>query len=146
MNPDLLLVAFLSPTPVIVLADWKITWTHFLSFCTAEYGLVLHCIVKLKPNRCHSCAPLQEVKRQNTNKLASLEATLVRNSAHLLTYLLTGVKCRATSVAKKNPGVDIQGSAVQGKVGAHQPLIHKGAKVMGDPPPCALCSMQPLDA
>ena len=39
------------------------------------------------------------------NKLASLEATLVRNSAHLLTYLLThsltGVKCRATSVAKK---------------------------------------------
>ena len=40
----------------------------------------------------------------NTNKLASLEATLVRNSAHLLTYLLThsltGVKCRATSVAK----------------------------------------------
>ena len=36
------------------------------------------------------------------NKLASLEATLVRNSAHLLTYLLTGVKCRATSVAKKN--------------------------------------------
>ena len=40
------------------------------------------------------------------NKLASLEATLVRNSAHLInhliTYLLTGVKCRATSVAKKN--------------------------------------------
>ena len=39
------------------------------------------------------------------NKLASLEATLVRNSAHPLTYsltdLLTGVKCRATSVAKK---------------------------------------------
>ena len=35
------------------------------------------------------------------NKLASLEATLVRNSADLLTYLLTGVKCRATSVAKK---------------------------------------------
>ena len=38
------------------------------------------------------------------NKLASLGATLVRNSAHLLTYLLThsltGVKCRATSVAK----------------------------------------------
>ena len=38
------------------------------------------------------------------NKLASLEATLVRNSAHLInhliTYLLTGVKCRATSVAK----------------------------------------------
>ena len=34
------------------------------------------------------------------NKLASLEATLVRNY-DLLTYLLTGVKCRATSVAKK---------------------------------------------
>ena len=38
------------------------------------------------------------------NKLASLEARLVRNSAHplthLLTYSLTGVKCRATSVAK----------------------------------------------
>ena len=38
------------------------------------------------------------------NKLASLEATLVRNSAHplthSLTHLLTGVKCRATSVAK----------------------------------------------
>ena len=35
------------------------------------------------------------------NKLVSLEATLVRNSADLLAYLLTGVKCRATSVAKK---------------------------------------------
>ena len=37
------------------------------------------------------------------NKLASLGATLVRNSADWLTDLLTGVKCRATSVAK-NPG------------------------------------------
>ena len=34
------------------------------------------------------------------NKLASLEATLVRNSADPLTDSLTGVKCRATSVAK----------------------------------------------
>ena len=34
------------------------------------------------------------------NKLASLEATVVRNSAHPLTHSLTGVKCRATSVAK----------------------------------------------
>ena len=34
------------------------------------------------------------------NKLASLEATLVRNSAHWLAYSLTGVRCRATSVAK----------------------------------------------
>ena len=37
------------------------------------------------------------------NKLASLVATLVRNYdplTHLLTYSLTGVKCRATSVAK----------------------------------------------
>ena len=34
------------------------------------------------------------------NKLASLEATLVRNSAQRLTDSLTGVKCRATSVAK----------------------------------------------
>ena len=34
------------------------------------------------------------------NKLASLEATLVRNSAHSLTDSLTGVRCRATSVAK----------------------------------------------
>ena len=36
------------------------------------------------------------------NKLASLEATLVRNSADSLTHLLTGVKCRATSVAKND--------------------------------------------
>ena len=34
------------------------------------------------------------------NKLASLGATLVRNSADPLTDSLTGVKCRATSVAK----------------------------------------------
>ena len=34
------------------------------------------------------------------NKLASLEATLVRNYDPA-TYLLTGVRCRATSVAKK---------------------------------------------
>ena len=37
--------------------------------------------------------------RSYSNKLASLEATLVRNSAHSLTYSLT-LKCRATSVAK----------------------------------------------
>ena len=36
------------------------------------------------------------------NKLASLEATLVRNYDLLLTDLLTGVKCRATSVAKNS--------------------------------------------
>ena len=35
------------------------------------------------------------------NKLASLGATLVRNY-DWLTYLLTGVKCRATSVAKNS--------------------------------------------
>ena len=35
------------------------------------------------------------------NKLASLKAMLVRNSAHSLTDSLTGVWCRATSVAKK---------------------------------------------
>ena len=35
------------------------------------------------------------------NKLASLGATLVRNYDPL-TDLLTGVKCRATSVAKKD--------------------------------------------
>ena len=35
-----------------------------------------------------------------SNKLASLEATLVQNSAHSLTHSLTGVRCRATSVAK----------------------------------------------
>ena len=41
-------------------------------------------------------------KPNNTkNKLASLEATLVRNFAHWLTDSLTEVKCRATSVAKK---------------------------------------------
>ena len=41
------------------------------------------------------------------NKLASLEATLVRNYDRL-THSLTGVKCRATSVAKniKNTCVD----------------------------------------
>ena len=38
--------------------------------------------------------------RASDNKLASLEATLVRNSAQRPTHLLTGVKCRATSVAK----------------------------------------------
>ena len=38
----------------------------------------------------------------NINKLASLEATLVRNSADPLTDSLTGVKCRATSVAKNS--------------------------------------------
>ena len=37
------------------------------------------------------------------NKLASLGATLVRNSADPLTDSLTGVKCRATSVANKKP-------------------------------------------
>ena len=40
------------------------------------------------------------VAKKQKNKIASLEATLVRNSAHSLTYSLTGVKCRATSVAE----------------------------------------------
>ena len=39
---------------------------------------------------------------RDKNKLASLEATLVRNCAHSLTHSLTGARCRATSVAK-NP-------------------------------------------
>ena len=38
--------------------------------------------------------------KELANKLASLEATLVRNYDPL-TDRLTGVKCRATSVAKK---------------------------------------------
>ena len=42
------------------------------------------------------------------NKLASLEATLVRNSAHPLTHSLIGVKCRATSVAKKLQNYKVQ--------------------------------------
>ena len=36
------------------------------------------------------------------NKLASLEATLVETTYHPLTDSLTGVKCRATSVAKNS--------------------------------------------
>ena len=44
---------------------------------------------------------------------------------------------------KKHLGVDIQRPSVQAR---RQPLIHKGVKVMGDPPPpCAAC-IQPLDA
>ena len=39
-------------------------------------------------------------KRKALNKLASLEATLVQNSAQGLNDSLTGVKCRATSVAR----------------------------------------------
>ena len=40
-------------------------------------------------------------QRQKTNKQArKLQATLVRNSAQRLTDSLTGVECRATSVAK----------------------------------------------
>ena len=42
------------------------------------------------------------------NKLASLEATLVRNYDPL-TDLLTGVKCRATSVAKKKKAISMIG-------------------------------------
>ena len=41
-----------------------------------------------------------------SNKLASLKATLVRNSTHSLTHSLTGVRCRATSVAKKEINVE----------------------------------------
>ena len=40
--------------------------------------------------------------KTHVNKLASLEATLVRNYDPA-TYLLTGEKCRATSVAKNHP-------------------------------------------
>ena len=45
-------------------------------------------------------AKLLEASKKEKNKLASLEATLVRNYDPA-TYLLTGVKCKATSVAKK---------------------------------------------
>ena len=52
-------------------------------------------------NNAKICRTQSKVFSVTRNKLASLEATLVRNSADLLAYLLTGVKCRATSVAKK---------------------------------------------
>ena len=48
----------------------------------------------------HSYIGSQAFGSIHKNKLASLGATLVRNSAHPLNHLLTGVKCRATSVAK----------------------------------------------
>ena len=37
-----------------------------------------------------------------SNKLASLEAKLFQNSAYQLTNILTGVKCRATNLAKND--------------------------------------------
>ena len=40
------------------------------------------------------------LRLQIANKLASLEAVLVRNSADLINDLLTSVECRATSVDK----------------------------------------------
>ena len=59
----------------------------------------------------HAAFPLQKrrtkknafhlQKRRTKNKLASLEATLVRNY-YPATQRLTGVRCRATSVAKNN--------------------------------------------
>ena len=48
------------------------------------------------------CKNNRNVDNISVNRLASLKATLVRNYDPL-TDLLTGVKCRATSVAKKHP-------------------------------------------
>ena len=50
----------------------------------------------------NSCDMTLQYCFQVDNKLASLEATLVENYNESLTNWLTGIKCRATSVANKN--------------------------------------------
>ena len=44
---------------------------------------------------------IDEDVKEYKKKLASLEATIVRNSAHRPSDRLTGAKCRATSIAQK---------------------------------------------
>ena len=46
--------------------------------------------------------------RKEKSKLASLEATLVETMTHPPTHSLTGVKCRATSVAKNSILSDVK--------------------------------------
>ena len=58
---------------------------------------LLSCPTLFKPSLTKKSKKRKEKKTRN--KLASLEATLVVNY-HPLTYSLTGVRCRATSVAK----------------------------------------------
>ena len=81
------------------------------SFCKTFVWLQT-CRMQTAVETCIICggverAPFLTKYRVSLNKLASLGATLVRNSAHSLTHwltdLLTGVKCRATSVAKNHP-------------------------------------------
>ena len=69
---------------------------YFLKVCTPKFDFSKVYFCEMYPTCVSSKGRVQK------NKLASLVATLVRNSAHLITDSLTGVKCRATSVAKKH--------------------------------------------
>ena len=85
------------------LLGFQFNWLQLLFL--AIFGLCTMCNLAVPP-----LIPWCERLRRtpNFNKLASLRATLVRNSADSLTHLLTGVKCRATSVAKKRQRANIQ--------------------------------------
>ena len=95
MTPDPLCIWYTIYTIYVI----QYTIYKFFKGMSVEYwGMVFLQLLANMPGFCL----LEKVERglKEKNKLASLEATLVRNSAHLLNDLLTGVKCRATSVAK----------------------------------------------
>ena len=71
-------------------------------FVVSKVGMVTGLVSVTMPTPTNTDTTQTHIQEQLLQKQArKLQATIVRNSAQRLTDSLTGVKCRATSVAKK---------------------------------------------
>ena len=96
---------FVNPGDLFHCKSATVPWRQCIQFLSFRLDIILiKCLQGLKYN----------------NKLATLEATLVETTTDWLTDSLTGVKCRATSVAKKSLFVS------NVAVSDHHPLLNKG--------------------
>ena len=62
--------------------DLKDIWIFDLFFYTVNFSLQLHLVTKYKTSQREK---IQAERKERNNKLASLEATLVETTTHLLT-------------------------------------------------------------
>ena len=85
---------------MIFFSQWKRPLTHSFGEFGASFGLNMYMIEHLQGIFPQEMTPLPLSLAEN--KLARLEDTLVWNSADGQNDLLTGVECRAPSVAKNH--------------------------------------------
>ena len=82
--------------PPVHMLIWSTSAIHFYSSISKHFANFLASRPK-KKHKLEVCLPDELEQKQQARKL---QATLARNYDSLITDSLTGVKCRATSVAK----------------------------------------------